>query len=331
MVSMVSGAFRTGNLVRHTGMPLLLPLYHVVSNSYLPHVSPLYAYRTAAAFEADLEFLLKHFQPVLLSDLMEYPNPNKAFDRPVFHLTFDDGMREVFEVVWPILKKYGVTATLFVNPDFLDNKTLFYRHKAALIIDGLKKADKATQQQLTEVLKANKCWQGSLVSSAKQLSFRQQEVLDQLANILQLSWDAFLQQQKPYLTTQQVQMMMEEGLTVGAHSMNHPLYNDIPVPAQIQQTQDSLTWIQQTFGLRYKAFAFPFTDAGVKAGFFESMYQYGVDVSFGTAGLKTEQWPRHLHRLPMEIAGCSAQTIVNTEYLYFWLKKPLNKNQVHRS
>jgi hypothetical protein len=35
----------------------------------------------------------------------------------------------------PILRRKGVPATVFVNSDFVDNQDLFFRFKAALIID----------------------------------------------------------------------------------------------------------------------------------------------------------------------------------------------------
>lgn len=329
IVSWVAPVYGTDKLVRSTGMNLLLPLYHLVSDIELPHITPLYSYRNTSQFKDDLAFLVKHFQPISLHDILDHPDPNKGFDRPVFHLTFDDGLREVFEVVWPILKEFGITATLFINPAFLDNKSLFYRHKAALLIDKLPQKS-VKHAAVKKLLTAKGSWKGSFAKSVKVLNYNQEAILDELAVILDIDFSAYLQEQKPYCSTQQVLQMIEEGLSIGAHSMDHPRFSDISIPAQIEQTQQSLKAVRDTFGTRYDAFAFPFTDDGVKNNFFESMYQKEIDLSFGTAGLKLDSWPRHLHRVPMEVAGKSAKTIVNTEYLYFSAKQPFNKNEMKR-
>ncbi|MBK6993412.1 MAG: polysaccharide deacetylase family protein [Lewinellaceae bacterium] len=104
-----------------------------MSDESPPHVRHLYPVRTERQFREDLDFLLKHFQPIDLQTLWEHVFEKRAFDRPVFHLTFDDGLRECYDVVLPILLEKGISATFFLNPDFIDNQGLMYRYKASLL------------------------------------------------------------------------------------------------------------------------------------------------------------------------------------------------------
>jgi len=79
-------------------------------------------------FEAQLQYLAETgYHPITLSDLylhftQGYPLPEKPIA-----LTFDDGYRDAYEVVFPLLLDYGFTGTFFVlatpahfeSPDYL--------------------------------------------------------------------------------------------------------------------------------------------------------------------------------------------------------------------
>src|SRR5260370_33468029 len=71
-----------------SGVSLVVPYYHMVSDIRVPHVSHLYRFRTIAEFTSDVEFLLRHFQPVSLSDIVEALYGTQTLSSPCFHLTF---------------------------------------------------------------------------------------------------------------------------------------------------------------------------------------------------------------------------------------------------
>ena len=117
----------------NTNTPPFLPFYHTVSNKYLPYILN-YPFKNSTQFETELDYYLKYFKPVSLDYLVENPKPNKN----VFHLSFDDGLRECEELIAPVLLKKGIPATFFVNSGFVDNQALFHRYKASLILSELK-------------------------------------------------------------------------------------------------------------------------------------------------------------------------------------------------
>ena len=122
--------------------PVFLPFYHVVSDSKLPHVLN-YPYRNTHQFIRELDYLLTHFNPVSLEDLLSKENIGK----PVFHLSFDDGLKECTEVIAPLLVNKGIPATFFINSGFVDNKTLFHRYKASLIQTSLSQKENPEAMQ----------------------------------------------------------------------------------------------------------------------------------------------------------------------------------------
>jgi len=124
-----------------SGVSLVVPYYHMVSDFHVPHVTPLYRFRSIAEFKSDLEFFLSRFEPVTLADIVDTLNGTRALTRPSFHLTFDDGFREMHDVVAPILQRAGVPATFFLNTAFLDGGGLAHHNELSLLLDRLESRD----------------------------------------------------------------------------------------------------------------------------------------------------------------------------------------------
>ena len=287
-----------------TGEKLILPFYHAVSDNPAAHLIHLYEARSVADFENDLDYLLQHFKPISLQELIVLKKNEEELKEPCFHVTFDDGLREVYDVVVPILIKRKIPATFFINTDFIDNKKLFYRFKASV---------------LTEQIAAN----GML-----DLNCNEENDIDGFAETIGYSFEDYLEKEKPYLTTSQIHELIKKGFTIGAHSKNHPKYKLITQNEQIEQTLGSLEVLKQQFHLDYSVFSFPFTDDGVGQHFFKTI-QSKVDLTFGSAGIKKDTVEFNLQRIPMEHIA-SAEELIKTQYFYCLLKKLVGKNKIVR-
>ncbi|MEM7373066.1 MAG: polysaccharide deacetylase family protein [Bacteroidota bacterium] len=320
-------------LISWTGQSLFLPFYHAVG-THLPHIHHLYPPRSEQQFRADLDYLLAHYEPIDLEQLWVLIKNETPLKKPAFLLSFDDGLREVYDIVRPILLQKGIPAVVFLNPEFVDNQALMFRYKASLLIEQWDKAppSSAVIQRTKELLVSHQRFRRDLRTSLLGIRFSQRQVLDQIAHEWQLDWQTFLQDQRPYLSLRQIQHMQQEGFVFGAHSLDHRRYGDWPLSEQLRQTQDSMAWVQQHLSPSLRAFAFPFTDYGVTEEFFEAILgPHGpIDVSFGGAGLKQDVSPRQLQRFPMEKTTRPAHTIIPAEYVYYLLKAPFGKNTLQR-
>ena len=126
-----------------TGQKVIFPFYHAVADNVPIHLKPLYNVRSSKQFEEDLDTLLKIYKPISLSEFYKNLKGEVKIPKYAFHISFDDGLREFGDVAWPILKRKGIPASLFVNPSFVDNNALFFRFKAAVLLDYLKKNKEA--------------------------------------------------------------------------------------------------------------------------------------------------------------------------------------------
>ncbi|WP_051313362.1 polysaccharide deacetylase family protein [Sporocytophaga myxococcoides] len=309
------------------GQKVIFPTYHLVSNQEVPHVGNLYKIRSEKLFCEDLEFMLRHFNPISIDDLLKWRNGQLNLNKPSFFLSFDDGLREVKEVIAPNLIKRGIPAAFFINPAFVDNRELMFRNKASLLIDLFKKR-KINFQRTFERTGVK---EGQFIQMVKSVKYRERDILDQLALASEFSFSDYLKEKKPYLDSEEIMQLKHQGFHIGAHSMDHPLYEELTLEEQVAQTSESIDSIISKDFSSLKTFAFPFTDHGVSAALFNQMYEnMRVDCSFGVAGIKHENFKFHFQRIPMEKSLDSARHIIAAEYIYYILKSPLGKNHINR-
>lgn len=321
-------------LLKITGQTLILPVYHVVSDEEIPHIKHLYTVKKLPLFENDLDFLLDNFDPIDFQSLIEHLNDIKPLTKPSFFLSFDDGLSEFHSIIAPILLARGVPAMNFLNPAFVDNRDLFFRYKVSLLIDRiLKDSSIIVRKKIALTLRCPGNDNESLRISLLNLKYSDLEIINQIAALLKIDFDEYLVQHKPYLTRQEIKELINKGFTFGAHSIDHPLYSELSTAEQIRQTETSVQIIQKTFDLKYRSFAFPFTDFKVSKEFFDHFYkaENKLDASFGSAGLKKDIYSRHLQRIPMEMGQMTAREILHSEYLYYLLKYFVGKNRIWRS
>ncbi len=323
-------------LVRLSGQRLLVPVYHLVADAPVPHVRHLYPVKSVAAFTQDLDFLLRHYRPLDLPTLVRLVQSGQRPAHNAVLLTFDDGLREFHDVVAPLLLARGVQAVCFLNSDFVDNRGLFYRYQASLLLEAL--AADPRRAQASGV----RAWQAAYAAPGQRLAaavlgvpYQRRAVLAELAAALDVDFGRYLREQQPYLTSVQVRALQAQGFHFGGHSCDHPEYQFLGLPEQLRQTRESVAAVAAAFQPGHCTFAFPFTDYGVSADFFGALYPSvppgpALDLSFGCAGLKHEQWPRHVQRVPLETQGRTARDLVHTEYLYYLLKALLGRNVVRR-
>ena len=290
------------------GGSCLLPYYHVVSDEWLPHVSPLYRFRSVREFHADLEFLLRHYQPVGLAELLAAPG------RPPHSLllTFDDGFREIHDVIAPILRAKGVPAAFFLTSGGLGNQLLCAHQKTALLLDRLAAGVSATTRaEIGHLVGAPPGTEANLAVALRKLGHRDTALIDAVGAVIGIDFAGFLASAQPYLTEEQARSLLAQGFELGAHSIDHPLYSQLSVEEQLRQTRDSMASLQERLGLKRRVFAFPHSDDGVSAAFFTRLAaDGGMEATFGTSAPHLDPTPRHFQRFSMEKEGMSAAAIL---------------------
>ena len=106
---------------RRADVPATILTFHSVVN-----LTDGYYNVTPERFAAYLEFLHRQRYPVLsVPEYLERRQQDRPFAEPVVLITFDDGYQGVHRHAWPVLKRFGFPATVFLTPPFVGSNRLF--------------------------------------------------------------------------------------------------------------------------------------------------------------------------------------------------------------
>lgn len=310
-------------MISWSGQATVFPFYHTVSPESLPHISHLYRVLKPAEFETDLDNLLKYFEPLSLGDYLESEGGKRG--RPAMVLTFDDGLKGCYEFIAPLLIKRGIPAAFFLNNKFIDNRGLFYRYKASLLIHQVRE-DCRAKEKVAAFLKIK----AELVeTSIRMIGWDQGALLEALAREAELDYSVYLRTRPVYMSSEEVEKLLEWGFDIGAHSSDHADFASLKPDEMLQQVRSSMDDLQKRFATPTAYFSFPFTSDGVPEKVIDTLLKEETATALmGTAGMKRTGRPAYIQRIPMEQYETGAIDTLKTEYLYYLLKIPLGKNRL---
>ncbi len=127
------GVPRLFHRLAHGGQGSVL-MYHGVENRPLPF--PDWCFIDEKVFLEQMKYVARHFDVVPLLDLpgrLAAPGP-----QPPAAITFDDGYADNYRVAFPILRRLGLPATIFLNTSIIgsDHTVWFARLNEALARSG---------------------------------------------------------------------------------------------------------------------------------------------------------------------------------------------------
>ena len=310
-------------LIKWTGEKDIFPFYHTVSPEALPHISHLYRMLTPDEFEKDLDQLLQYYEPLSMAEYLE--GGEKLKNRRSMVLSFDDGLKGCHEYIAPMLKRKGVPAVFFLNNRFINNRGLFYRYKASLLIHRAL-TDCRVMERLAAFLKVAA---EQVEASIRMIGWDQRALLDALAVEAELEYASYLRAKPVYLSRAEVKELLEWGFDVGAHSAEHMSFTALGPDQMIDQVRSSVKDLQKRFDIDTAYFSFPFTSDGVPLKVIERILEEGsASALLGSAGLKQTGRRAYIQRIPMERYETGAIEALKSGYMYYLLKMPLGKNRL---
>jgi hypothetical protein len=306
----------------------------MVSDYEVIHTKHLYPHKTIKQFTEDIDYLAKNCHPIRISDLLDHLKHRRTLPPKALLLTFDDGFREMHDIVAPILLQKGMSATFFLNSSFTDNRNFCFQHKASVLVENIlqKTISAAVRKRIETLLLQHLIKTGSITDGILTITYRQRDLVDQIATFLEIDFAAYLLQNKPYLSSMQIKKMINDGFTIGAHSIDHPIYANLSEDEQIRQTTESVKFVKEYFNLDYSVFAFPHSDTGVTNKYFTEINKAGlVDISFGTAGMIEDCIPNNFQRLSLEKPIVPAQKIIALHFAKNIYRSLKHSNRIIRT
>lgn len=111
------------NLLTDRQAKILILAYHRI----LPAAAddPLHIVVRSATFTRHVEALSRRFPVISLADALEQCRTGRPKSKLQIVLTFDDGYRDNYEIVLPVLKNMGLPAVFFLTTDYVSGNAEF--------------------------------------------------------------------------------------------------------------------------------------------------------------------------------------------------------------
>lgn len=307
----------TANMMGGTRRPgLYILLYHRVT----PMGDPLAEAMPVATFEAQVKFLARNFRVEGLESLVA--DPPRQFREPIVAITFDDGHRDVMDHAYPVLRRYGLPASVYVVTDCADGRALLwpevvehlFRETPAeyLPVNG----SIAMSRDLPLTTRAERiaaC--AGVKENLKTLpDVLRQRAIEELARRLRVS--DMTPVQGTLLGWDQLRFLAEQGWGIGSHSRRHPILTRLPEADMVAEVVESKARLEAEIGRPIAAFAYPngkqadFDDR-IKGAIRKAGYTVALTTIFGRNSARTDPFElrriyfarRVLGSLPERIGG----------------------------
>ena len=181
---------------------------------------------TPETFVAGLRYLRRHFDVVPLSRIVENVRAGKTGTGREVALTFDDGLRNNFTVLYPILQRVEAPATFFVVPEAVEKKQWIWTHDARERLSSLTEVDcyvfaGELQAPSSECL--------GIVDWMKTLTNKQRVEIHQRIRERTKAFVPTPAQHHKFdlMDWEELQSLEPRLITIGSHSMTHPILSNI--------------------------------------------------------------------------------------------------------
>src|SRR5580704_1402035 len=113
-------------------IPILM--YHSISKPGNASRHPYFDTETSPeAFEAQIRFLSERgYSSVSPEEVLWYSDPKESANKKFVSITFDDGFRDFYTTAFPILKKYAMSATMYLPTSYIQPEALSFKSKPCL-------------------------------------------------------------------------------------------------------------------------------------------------------------------------------------------------------
>jgi peptidoglycan/xylan/chitin deacetylase (PgdA/CDA1 family) len=278
-------------------------------------------------FQAQMEVLARRACPVELAVIAERDgvSPGPADGLPEVAVTFDDGYADNFLCAYPVLRQFGIPATIFVVAseddrefwwDELERALLHSRSlplQLSLAVNGRQhewQVDSDRETELADAYQRFRTWQPDPKGRCRLYTdlwailygMHSEDRRQVLARILRWAGDdGITRETHRRATIDEIRRVANEGLVdIGGHTCTHPSLAQLPPADQRREIVGCKQWLENALGNEVGSFCYPFghevdvdaetTQLVRDAGFRRACVNHPATVTFTTDPFRL---PRH--------------------------------------
>lgn len=244
-------------------MSTLILFYHSVKKNIDRRIDPSIVV-SPKNFEWQLAYFASTRQVISLDEYVDALYSGRSLPSKNVIITFDDGYKDNFTVVYPLLKKYRLPATFFLATGYMDGTPKWEDQISFAVFNTSVKVMKialdngcvsfrlSSEQQRTRAMNSLIKWMLSLSPDA------QTAALNQIYGQCGLSLDDYPSEPTMMNWEDVRQMASTTGISFGCHTMTHrrlSLLSDEELEREIRMSKQKL---EAELGRRVRSFSYPY-------------------------------------------------------------------------
>jgi peptidoglycan/xylan/chitin deacetylase (PgdA/CDA1 family) len=201
-------------------------------------------------FAWQMRYLAKHFRCLRLEDAVDLLRSGRPLPPNSVVVTFDDGFRNNLRYALPILRRYGVPATVFVTTGHIGRGAqLLWTERVGRMLRAAGICGNDARLEMKRL---------------KAISWADREIaIRGLESRLASARQAQIEPAEPnadrymFLTWGEVQQLAHGGVTIGSHTVEHPIMSSLDADRREWEVVQSKQEIERHLGMPCCLFSYP--------------------------------------------------------------------------
>lgn len=254
--------------------------------------------KDAGLFADQLSYLSRNFHIVSLAAMLEGIRKNGSAAADEVVLTFDDGLRNNFTVVYPLLQKFKAPATFFVCPGLITCGKWLWNHEVRCRLLTL---SDDRLNELARHLSATSHSVEGLIAWMKTLPFQERRRAEEFIAVASRTFRPSPDQHSVYdmMSWDELRSLDPNLVTVGSHTFSHPILPTLQDEQLEFELRESRRQLEEKLDRRVPYFCYPngALDSRVHRAV-QKYYEAAVSTESGTVSSDQTLDQHRLPRIP---------------------------------
>jgi peptidoglycan/xylan/chitin deacetylase (PgdA/CDA1 family) len=224
---------------------------------------------SATIFRKHLRYLLNNYKIISLKKLIKCLKKDKIPPHSII-ITFDDGFADNFTFAYPLLKKYNISATIFLTTDCIENQKpiwiqelnyLFNKLDETKVIEEI--SNLVGREKFRQILEKS----GNFNNNKKRIidlfaysigKKSRDRIIEGLYFTFRLKKKKIFAKNQVFLNWKQIREMQQNGMSFGNHGASHTPFSVMAIEEQKEEIENSKEIIANKLKQNFLPFAYPF-------------------------------------------------------------------------
>jgi peptidoglycan/xylan/chitin deacetylase (PgdA/CDA1 family) len=326
-------------------VPILM--YHGVTSKHNPVANFDGKHVAKETFEKQLMYLKKHYSIISLDEFIEWKQGKReTLPKNAIVITFDDGYKNCYTTLYPLLKQYNVTGTIFLPTAYIrkekeKEQIAWYdivpycideTKKEQIKIDGKEYSLRNEKEKIAAILE--------IKNTTRDFPDKRMKIIKQVENETGIKASNCKKEDFLFMSWENCRKMQGNGITFGSHTVTHQVLTMQTREEVVDEFKVSKKIIEHELHNECTTLAYPFgnNNQGTRDILQETKYLAGLTTTYGlntrhvdsTQLLRITISNKSTLSLFMLTLVCNFPRLHHSIYVFYnRLKKRTRKQQKH--